>query len=163
MEPDPCQGERKTSDLGIWRAESELMIADSTHSHVFMGIPVCDEYGNLNCLLRIKEQHNVSPVIACMSHISTIILNRIKKTMTLPAEERWGIHQTCYSCKTGSLSNQKPLFSVTSLLNSTGWKHSWWSRRQKRYLHKLLLNHIQNSENTIHQLLLKKHHLIFFF
>lgn len=69
-----------------------------------------------------------------------IILNHKKNDTgnVLPEEEQWGIHQRCYSCKTGNLSNQKPLFSAASLLNSTGWKYSWWSKRQKIYLHEYL-------------------------
>lgn len=73
VEPDPCQNERKTSDQGIWRTDlfCDLMIVNSTHSHFLRGTPVCDEYGDLKSLLRIKEQHNVSPVIACM-HVRCI-------------------------------------------------------------------------------------------
>lgn len=124
----------------IWdRLENRFIYqsSDWTHSHFLRGSPVCDEYGNLKSLLRIKEQHNASPVIACM-HVRCInpriIINRIK-SQKLPAKEQWEIHQKCYSWKTGNHSNQKPIFSVTSLLNSTGWNHSWWSRRQKRYSH----------------------------
>lgn len=78
----------------------------------------------------------------------------------LPEEEQWGIHQRCYSCKTGNLSNQKPLFSAASLLNSTGWKYSWWSKRENIFTWLFIESH-RKCRKHIYQLLLKKHQGIF--